>query len=157
MKASTNTAINPLQNSGSPPPSSVEEMSKDQSELSDCSTITPPSTRSKEGHQNVRRDPTYWFDDGSVILLVQDVEFRVYRGILERHSSVLREMFSSCSSASQETIDHTDPGVVEMKLLCPVVRLSDSARDWRYLLHWCMRGSSWFTSKCVSPILLRYG
>ena len=153
MKASANTAISPLQNSGSPPPTSVEEGSKDHSELSDCGTQTTQSITGAEGSPDTaQRDPRYWFDDGSVILLVQDVEFRVYRGILERHSPVLREMFSLRSPAPQEAFAHMGPGAVEAKTLIPVVRLSDSARDWHHLFDWCMRGGDKLRCVLLLPL-----
>ena len=38
----------------------------------------------------LKKDEEFWFDDGTVILHAGDVEFRVYRGLLESHSTVFR-------------------------------------------------------------------
>ncbi|KAH6911817.1 hypothetical protein BKA70DRAFT_1079137, partial [Coprinopsis sp. MPI-PUGE-AT-0042] len=71
-----------------------------------------------------------WFDDGNVILQVDHVQFRVHRGVLARHSSVLNDMFSI-------------PQPVEPDLAvdgCPVVILPDLARDWEELLGYIYDG-----------------
>ena len=65
----------------------------------------------------------FWFSDGNVILLVQDVAFKVHQGQLVRHSDVFRDMFSLPQPAS-ETID----GV-------PYVQLHDDPSDVLHLLH----------------------
>ncbi|KAF5358131.1 hypothetical protein D9756_001166 [Leucocoprinus leucothites] len=36
-----------------------------------------------------RKHPVYWFEDGSLILEVHNVEFRVHRSLFQRHSSFL--------------------------------------------------------------------
>ncbi|KXN84523.1 hypothetical protein AN958_12392 [Leucoagaricus sp. SymC.cos] len=36
-----------------------------------------------------RKHPVYWFDDGSLLLEVEDVQFRVHKALLQRHSSFL--------------------------------------------------------------------
>ncbi|KAG9006503.1 hypothetical protein FRB93_008631 [Tulasnella sp. JGI-2019a] len=69
--------------------------------------------------------PKHYYDDGNIIFCVELTLFRLYRGLLARHSEVMRNMFSVASSepASQDTID----GV-------PTVTLHDSAIDFACLL-----------------------
>ncbi len=38
---------------------------------------------------HLQKHPVYWFDDGSLILHVQDVLFRVHHSLLKRHSPYL--------------------------------------------------------------------
>ncbi|KAI1792218.1 hypothetical protein LXA43DRAFT_887864 [Ganoderma leucocontextum] len=80
----------------------------------------------------LKKDPEFWFDDGTVILHAGDVEFRVYRGLLESHSTVFTELFAQSQSKRTVSFDgqHNIP--------CPVVNLSDSAHDLRHVLRCCM-------------------
>ena len=71
----------------------------------------------------VKRDPDLWFDDGNIVLLARDTAFRVYRGLLTRHSVIFRDLFQMAQPANAETMES-----------CPVVHLSDSPDDLRYLL-----------------------
>ncbi len=64
----------------------------------------------------------FWFPDGNIILLVEDIAFKVHRGQLVRHSDVFRDMFSLPPPAS-ETID----GI-------PWVQLHDDPSDMLHLL-----------------------
>ncbi|RPD58548.1 hypothetical protein L226DRAFT_466512 [Lentinus tigrinus ALCF2SS1-7] len=75
------------------------------------------------------RDEEFWFDDGSIILIARNVEFRVYKGLLADHSPVFRDMFSLPQPPISEG---------ELETPCPVVHLSDSAEDVRCLLRVCM-------------------
>lgn len=40
----------------------------------------------------LRKHPLYWFDDGSLILHIQDVLFRLHYSLLKRHSPYLASM-----------------------------------------------------------------
>ncbi|KAL1938262.1 hypothetical protein VTO73DRAFT_11713 [Trametes versicolor] len=77
-----------------------------------------------------KRDEEFWYDDGNIILIARDVEFRVYRGILAEKSPVFSDMFSlpqppaGSSSAPAAVADGS----------CPVVHLSDSPEDIRQML-----------------------
>ncbi|RPD58544.1 hypothetical protein L227DRAFT_654629 [Lentinus tigrinus ALCF2SS1-6] len=42
----------------------------------------------------MKRDEEYWLEDGTVILVARDVEFRVYSGILASNSTVFRDLFA---------------------------------------------------------------
>ncbi|EMD34252.1 hypothetical protein CERSUDRAFT_97510 [Gelatoporia subvermispora B] len=66
-----------------------------------------------------KRVKEFWFDDGNIILIAEDQGFRVYRGLLSRHSQVFRDMFCIPQPNAAETLDG-----------CPIVRLSgDSPAD----------------------------
>ncbi|KAI0703098.1 hypothetical protein C8Q76DRAFT_632366 [Earliella scabrosa] len=74
------------------------------------------------------RDGELWLDDGSVIILARNVEFRVYSGPLARHSPVLKELFAKPQSVRRV------PSVGGDDISCPVVHLSDSPVDLRHIL-----------------------
>ena len=76
--------------------------------------------------QILRRDNEFWFDDGTVILVAGDVEFRVYKGILSSHSAVFTDIF-----ARELRTIHNDG---EQRTTCPVISLSDSPEDLRHVL-----------------------
>ncbi|KAH9925695.1 uncharacterized protein BXZ73DRAFT_49926 [Epithele typhae] len=83
-------------------------------------SLTAESGHSEPTVANVR-DEEFWFEDGSIILLVQNVEFRIYKGLLTEHSSAFVDLFSLPQPPTHSS--------------CPVVRMSgDSARDWRHIL-----------------------
>ncbi|KAL6298850.1 hypothetical protein BKA93DRAFT_33789 [Sparassis latifolia] len=70
-----------------------------------------------------RHDTHFWFVDGSIILIAQGTAFRVHQTVLSRHSEIFRDLFSVPQPADQER-----------SIGCPVVHLSDSRNDLRYLL-----------------------
>ncbi|KAH9916564.1 uncharacterized protein BXZ73DRAFT_105759 [Epithele typhae] len=70
-------------------------------------SLTAESGHSEPTTANVR-DEEFWFDDGSIILLVQNVEFRIYKGLLTEHSSAFVDLFSLPQPPTQSS--------------CPVVR-----------------------------------
>ena len=72
-----------------------------------------------------KRDEEFWFEDGNVILVARDVEFRIYKGLLADHSPVFRDMFSLPQPPAPS--DGEIPP-------CPIVHLSDSPEDLRYVL-----------------------
>jgi hypothetical protein len=65
-----------------------------------------------------------WYDDGNIILEAERTQFRVFRGILSASSEVFRDMFA---------IPHPLEGEALVEV-CAVVRLTDSAEDWLYVL-----------------------
>ncbi|KAH9925670.1 uncharacterized protein BXZ73DRAFT_33250, partial [Epithele typhae] len=68
-----------------------------------------------------RRDKGLWFSDGTLVLVVEDIAFRVYKGILTQHSSVLQTLLSHPTSLATEGV------AVERTRV-------DDTQDWRYLL-----------------------
>lgn len=73
-----------------------------------------------------RRDEEFWEDDGTIVLIARDVEFKVYKGVLAHHSTVFADMFSLPQPPTSETS--------ETAYGCPVVHLDDSPDDLRLVL-----------------------
>ena len=67
-----------------------------------------------------------WFEDGNIVLAVQDTSFRVHRGVLSRNSEVFRDMFSLAQPTGPQQ-SHTSSG-------CPIVPLSDNKEEVSYML-----------------------
>ena len=81
----------------------------------------------------MKQDEEFWFDDGTVILVARDIEFRVYRGVLAGLSSVFKDLFAE-HHAFREVCMNIQ-GVPTFP--CPVVQVSDSPEDLRHLLRAC--------------------
>lgn len=79
-----------------------------------------------------------WWEDGNIIIEAETTRFRVYKGLLATQSEMFRDMFS----IPQPPSDQED--LVEG---CPVVRVSDSAEDWTYILEALLR------RRCVLLVL----
>ena len=80
-----------------------------------------------------------WFQDGNIILEAGLTQFKVYRGILALNSDIFRDMFAVSQPVEQESVDG-----------CPIVHLSDSPDDVRYVLNaLCNASRRW---KYVSPL-----
>jgi hypothetical protein len=71
---------------------------------------------------NPRNHDEFWFSDGNIVLHADGIGFKVYRGVLARHSVIFANMF-----------DDAQPGEDEL-LGIPVVPLFDSAQDVEVLL-----------------------
>lgn len=85
---------------------------------SDLASLTQP-----ENIPAFKRDEHLWFDDGNVILVAEGLGFRVYRGILGRHSEVFRDMFTLAQPPANDEREG-----------CPIVELSDTASELMCLL-----------------------
>ncbi|KAI0683672.1 hypothetical protein C8T65DRAFT_722747 [Cerioporus squamosus] len=77
-----------------------------------------------------KKDEEFWFEDGTITLIVRDVEFRVYKGLLMGQSEVFRDMFSlpQPEIGSEAQVSST----------IPVIRLDDSPDALRHVLRACM-------------------
>ncbi|KAI0742434.1 hypothetical protein C8Q80DRAFT_1188366 [Daedaleopsis nitida] len=75
----------------------------------------------------LKRDADFWFDDGTVILIAWDVEFRVYSGLLTSQSSVFKDLLAQPQPVRTVTIHGIE------KIPCPILHLSDSPEELRYL------------------------
>ncbi|KAH6907602.1 hypothetical protein BKA70DRAFT_1189582 [Coprinopsis sp. MPI-PUGE-AT-0042] len=80
----------------------------------------------KASESGVKRSTEIWFEDGNLILQAENVQFKTHRGLLARHSSVLRDMLSVPQPEVQD-----EDGLVEG---CPVVILNDQAKHWATVL-----------------------
>ena len=70
-----------------------------------------------------KRDHEIWYNDGNVVILAEDIAFRVYQGILSSVSPLFADLFSLPQPDGLEMIDG-----------CPVVHMSDSPTDLRHFL-----------------------
>jgi hypothetical protein len=84
---------------------------------------TGPSSNSDASTSNMTRHRELWFDDGSVVLHVEQTLFRVHRSTLSTHSTVFSDMFLIPQPPSQDAIEG-----------CTVIKLPDSSDDVESLL-----------------------
>jgi hypothetical protein len=71
-----------------------------------------------------------YFEDGNIILAVQQTHFRVYRGVLSVLSPTLAEKFTKLQGCKAEMLVDG----------CPVLELDDLAEDWCTLLKAIFQG-----------------
>ena len=99
--------------------------------LSDMDTSSHiPSKRprleanNEETERGITRCEELWYTDGSIVIEAEDTQFRVYKGILSSQSETFRDMFSipQPPSAQHELVEG-----------CPVVKVGDTAKDWKYV------------------------
>lgn len=89
----------------------LESESQDDGENSQ----NPPASKT----QLPVRSKRIWFDDGNVVLQVENTQFKVHKSVLALHSNVLRDMFALPQPSNEE---------------CPVVLHHDSCVDWDRVL-----------------------
>ncbi|KAF7297676.1 BTB domain-containing protein [Mycena kentingensis (nom. inval.)] len=89
-------------------------MSTEPDDGTDRNIVSPP----------VERSPDLWFEDGNIILHVEATQFRVFKSVLAKHSTVLKDMLLIPLPPDEPLIDG-----------CPVVNLvGDTAMEWEFLL-----------------------
>ena len=93
------------------------------------------------GDSGRQRDEEFWFEDGTVILIACNTEFRFYKGLLASVSPVFKQLFAECRALRNVRMDE------EQTYSCPVVHVSDSPEDLRYVLRTC---SSKRSERCVT-------
>ncbi|KAL1752596.1 hypothetical protein FB107DRAFT_219601 [Schizophyllum commune] len=98
--------------------SSVEPSPRKRQRL-ECSQVETDSfTLPPQHHEK------HWYDDGSVVLHVEDTLFRVHRSILAKHSEIFQDAFALPTPVEAEEHDG-----------CPLVRLrGDRLQGWNELL-----------------------
>ncbi|KAF8216763.1 hypothetical protein K438DRAFT_1658225 [Mycena galopus ATCC 62051] len=85
---------------------------------------TPPAKRQRtEDASTIITRSEFWSRDGSVVLQAANKQFRVHWSVLERNSSVFREMQGLPQPPDQPSVDG-----------CPVVEIFDDPVDVEYLL-----------------------
>ncbi|KAG8913592.1 hypothetical protein FRC00_002053 [Tulasnella sp. 408] len=81
------------------------------------------------------KDLYHWYDDGNVVLIVQDNAFRVYQGILIKRSQVMGDMFSipqpTITDGAKDCVPDGQPSFEGV----PVVKLDDKAKYFHLLLN----------------------
>ncbi|KAJ7718953.1 hypothetical protein DFH07DRAFT_784761 [Mycena maculata] len=55
--------------------------------------------------KEIHQVPGLWFEDGSLIIQAGDCQFRVYRGVLAKRSSVFQDMLSFPQPADAELVE----------------------------------------------------
>ena len=109
--------------------------------------VTVVSTpRTEDGIQKtLQPDDEFWMEDGNLVLIARDVEFRVYKGPLIANSPVFKDMLSlpqpEGSSSSRCTCGHAPA----------LVHVSDSPEDLRHLLRALVPGKTPRCAAFVSP------
>ena len=116
----------------------VDTIPGDQTPLKPAETAVTPGSEVASCRSEVApvqtRDQTFWYDDGTVIILTTTVAFRVYQGLLANRSPVFEDMFSLPQpSPSTDLAD-------AWHKTAPAIEVSDSAEDWRHLLQQLMPG-----------------
>ncbi|KAH9932275.1 uncharacterized protein B0H18DRAFT_987382 [Fomitopsis serialis] len=71
-----------------------------------------------------KNDEEIWYEDGTVILVVRNIGFRVYRGLLAERAEIFRDLFSI-----------PQPPDSQLVFGCPVVHLSDTAVAFKEFLN----------------------
>ena len=100
-------------------------------------TGDPSQVNQQAGDGRVlQRDKEFWFEDGTVILVACDTEFRFYKGLLASVSPVFKQLFAECRVVRNVRMDQ------EQTYSCPVVRLSDSPENLRHVLRTCSSNRS---------------
>ncbi|KAF5340565.1 hypothetical protein D9611_007302 [Ephemerocybe angulata] len=64
-----------------------------------------------------------WFSDGNIVLQAQNVQFKVHKSVLAKHSPVFADMLEMPHANDEPTVDG-----------CPVVELHDSAQDIKHMV-----------------------
>ena len=124
--APSSTAPTVVPDPAEPPTPRDDEKTIDvpeQSNLSPAPVETPIEDWSPE------RDDELWFDDGNLILLSGNVEFRVYKGPLMKQSGFFKDMLSLPQPSAPES------GT------CATVQVSDSPKDMRHFLRTFVDGT----------------
>ncbi|TCD63695.1 hypothetical protein EIP91_005100 [Steccherinum ochraceum] len=70
-----------------------------------------------------KRSEAFWIRDGNVILVAEQVTFRVHQGVLGRKSVIFEDMFGVPQPENAEKLEG-----------CPLVHVSDTAEDIEHLL-----------------------
>ncbi|KAH8101967.1 hypothetical protein BXZ70DRAFT_1007192 [Cristinia sonorae] len=65
-----------------------------------------------------------WFEDGNLVVVAENIGFKVYRGILAQHSEIFSDMLTLPQPADASTMDG-----------CLVVHVSDSATDIKHVMY----------------------
>ncbi|KAH7334250.1 hypothetical protein B0J17DRAFT_672707 [Rhizoctonia solani] len=76
--------------------------------MAELDGASPPVASETEITPNYLRDPQYYFEDGSIVLLVKDVLFKVHASLIKMESQVFENMFAMPRGNSAETEGSSD-------------------------------------------------
>lgn len=110
-----------------------EQVNSAETEVTQSEAIVSSSEQRQTA--TIRRHEELWFDDGDLIVLASDVEFRVYKEPLVKQSRVLLDTIQrEEASGSQNPSDDSS--------CVTTIRLSDSPEDLQLFLSGFFSGSS---------------
>ncbi|PCH44677.1 hypothetical protein WOLCODRAFT_123932 [Wolfiporia cocos MD-104 SS10] len=84
---------------------------------------------------SVIHDGEFWYEDGNVVLVAQDVGFKVYKGLLAQRSEVFRDLFAVAQPTCDEMLDG-----------CPVIHLDDDPQELK-----CLFDALQYGDKYINP------
>ncbi|KAH9897785.1 hypothetical protein C8Q73DRAFT_372088 [Cubamyces lactineus] len=94
---------------------------------------------------SILHDPDYWFNDGNIVVLAKDYQpsarltgFRVYMGVLSRHSRVFKDLLSPPKVGEDEEIVDG----------CRSIRVANSCFDFKHLLRALYDGIGFHMHAC---------
>ena len=73
-------------------------------------------------------DSQFWYPDGTIVIVAQNVGFRIYKGLLAEESDVFDNMFNNATPTPQPS---QTEGSVPPADGCPVVCVLDTAAEMR--------------------------
>ena len=76
-----------------------------------------------EGTEEHFQHDDLWFEDGNVIIVAENVWYKLHRGILAKHSGVFRDMFQVADSSAGDSVQG-----------CPTVSVTDDAQHMTLFL-----------------------
>ncbi|KAJ3528880.1 hypothetical protein NMY22_g9225 [Coprinellus aureogranulatus] len=91
-----------------------------------ASSATDSGHPDDEGMQTAEppeRSEAVWMEDGNIILQAENVQFKVHRSVLSKHSPVFADLFKVPQPGNEPTVDG-----------CPIVELHDHAEDLKHVL-----------------------
>ncbi|KIO18637.1 hypothetical protein M407DRAFT_31713 [Tulasnella calospora MUT 4182] len=116
--------------------------SNSDSDMEDCPRVIrvinwkDPRTPVIIGGTHYYKDLYHWYDDGNIILIVQDNAFRIFQSILIKRSQVLKDVLglppATATNEANGSVSDRQPILFEG---APVVRLNDKARHFQLLLN----------------------
>ncbi|PIL26301.1 hypothetical protein GSI_12057 [Ganoderma sinense ZZ0214-1] len=105
-------------------------MQADETPLSRKRTRASPRN---DNPPSLSKDEEFWYEDGTLVLIAANIEFRVYRGPLAKHSPVFRDLLALPQPPSSQSAPSTPIGS-DTCPPCPKVHVTDSPSDLRHFL-----------------------
>ncbi|KAI0706736.1 hypothetical protein C8T65DRAFT_651819 [Cerioporus squamosus] len=108
-------------------------------------------TKVEGGKPPLRHDDELWFANGNLVLIARNVEFRVWKAPLIKHSPVFRDMLSlpqdvASTSTTLDGASASPKNAMGSAAPSAIVHLSDSPEDLRHFLH------AFFPGKALRPM-----
>ncbi|TFK81976.1 hypothetical protein K466DRAFT_557214 [Polyporus arcularius HHB13444] len=91
-----------------------------------------PTVEYGEGGTKLSRDDEFWYKDGNVVIVAGDTKFRVFKGILEDHSPVLKDMLLRTRREARSSEFASNAPMYS------AIHLTDTVEEVRHLLRTCI-------------------